>query len=79
MIFAGRAQPDQLDARIGKAANDILPLGFVERRFDAVLVPAAQLDAGEAGLLQVLDQRGQVPIGAPHVGDKSELHGIGGG
>ena len=45
-----------------------------EARLDAVRVRGAQFDAQHARLLAVGDQRRQVPVLAPEVGDQPELH-----
>ena len=76
MKVAHRAQPDQLDAAIGKPPGDFRALAIVERGFDAVLVRGAQFDATKAGLLAIGDERGQIPIGAPLVRHESQLHNV---
>ena len=42
-----------------------------------MFVRAVQLDAGKTGEPQILQQRGQIPVGAPIVSDQSKLHGKG--
>ena len=68
-------QAYERDAAVGELAGDFFRSVGREARLDAMLMAAAQLDALEARQPKVLDDRGQIPIGAPHVGDKTELHG----
>ena len=61
----------------GLSANRFLtslPLFAVQARLDAVGVGRAQLDAQHVGLRAVGDQRRQVPVGAPLVGDHAKGH-----
>ena len=69
----GAADADASDASVGKVLADFLPLIVVERRFDAVLVRRPQFDAQHAGLLAIGQQRRQVPVLAPLVGDQAVL------
>ena len=72
--FADGAQSDQLHLAIAKPFGHFGALAVVERGLDPVLVRGAQFDPFETGVLAILDQRRQVPFGAPEVSDQSELH-----
>lgn len=74
MKLARRPESDQPDAAVGKPGGDIPALVGVQTQLDAMLVLGAQLDAREASLAAMVNERWQVPLRAPHVGHKSELH-----
>ena len=60
-----RRSPDhELDSGVVEAFGHVEARLFAERRFNAVLVAAAQFDACEASGLAILDKCGQVPLRA---------------
>src|SRR5262249_4371442 len=70
-LAGGAAAPD-LDLAVLEALPHLLALLLAERRFDAVLVPGAQLDRRDADVLAHLDEGRHVPRLADVVRDGAE-------
>src|SRR5690242_17239228 len=66
------AQADELDRRIVESPANFLTLLVIERRLDAVGMSRAKLDAEHTRLFAVRDQRRQVPVVPPSVGNQAK-------
>ena len=74
--FASRAETQQTHFALLESLADLVPLSLVERRFDAVLVPRAQLDGLISRRFQIPDDGFEIPVLQEVVGDAAQVqHG----